>query len=223
MQGVARSSRSRCEKDAAHSNLFSLAGILARHPMTYVDPVPLAFAATAPAPAHAESDLVRRAQARDMAAFERLYCDHVGRVHALCLRMTADARRAEEFTQQAFLTAWQNLPHFRRESAFGSWLHRIAVNAMLAGFRSDARRANRVFTAEDPAVFEMPSAPPPAGARLDLEAAIAALPPQARAVFVLHEVEGWRHDEIAAELGVTTGTTKAQLHRARKLLREALR
>lgn len=191
--------------------------------MTYVEPSPIAFAVMASAPAHTESDLVRRAQARDTAAFERLYRAHVGRVHAICLRMTADARRAEELTQQAFLTAWQKLPHFRGESAFGSWLHRIAVNATLAAFRAEARRTNRVFGAEDPSIFETLSAPPPAGIRLDLEAAIAALPPQARAVFVLHEIEGWQHDEIASELGVTTGTTKAQLHRARKLLQEALR
>lgn len=191
--------------------------------MTHVAPAPLALAVTAPAPADPERDLVRRAQARDTAAFERLYREHVSRVHAICLRMTADTRRAEEFTQQAFVTAWQKLPHFRGESAFGSWLHRVAVNAMLAGFRAEARRHDRVFGAEDPTLFETPSFPPAAGVRLDLEAAIAALPPQARAVFVLHEVEGWQHDEIAAELGVTTGTTKAQLHRARKLLQEALR
>ncbi|HEY1107395.1 MAG TPA: RNA polymerase sigma factor [Opitutaceae bacterium] len=178
---------------------------------------------TTPAPVDTESDLVRRAQARDTTAFERLYRGHVGRVHAICLRMTADARRAEEFTQQTFLTAWQKLPCFRGESAFGSWLHRIAVNATLAAFRAEARRTGRVFATDDPAAFENPATPPPAGIRLDLEAAIAALPPQARAVFVLHEVEGWPHDEIARELGVTTGTTKAQLHRARKLLQEALR
>lgn len=191
--------------------------------MTDVEPALPALPMTTTTPVDTESELVRRAQARDTTAFERLYREHVGRVHAVCLRMTADARRAEEFTQQTFLTAWQKLPCFRGESAFGSWLHRIAVNATLAAFRAESRRLGRVFAAEDPASFASPPAPPPAGIRLDLESAIAALPPQARAVFVLHDVEGWQHEEIARQLGVTTGTTKAQLHRARKLLQEALR
>jgi RNA polymerase sigma-70 factor (ECF subfamily) len=167
--------------------------------------------------------LVRRAQARDTAAFESLYREHVGRVHAICLRMTADTRRAEELTQKAFLTVWEKLPHFRGESAFGSWLHRVAVNTVLTDFRAEHRRMQRVFGTENPADYETARAALPAGTRLDLEQAIAALPPAARAVFVLHDVEGWQHDEIAAQLGVATGTSKAQLHRARKLLQEALR
>ncbi len=170
-----------------------------------------------------ESALVRRAQARDPQAFEQLYRTHVRRIYAVCFRMAADVTRAEEFTQQAFVTAWQKLPLFRGESAFASWLHRIAVNTALADFRATQRRERRVFGTENPAAFETPPAAPPAGIRLDLEAAIAQLPPQARTVFVLHDVEGWRHEEIANELGVATGTTKAQLHRARQLLQEALR
>jgi RNA polymerase sigma-70 factor, ECF subfamily len=169
-----------------------------------------------------EADVIRRAQERDMQAFERLYCTHVGRVHAICLRMAANVTRAEELTQKAFVTAWEKLPHFRGESAFSSWLHRVAVNTVLADLRAEFRRTQRVFVTEDPALFETPTPPPPAGIRLDLEQAIAALPPQARMVFVLHDVEGWRHDEIAQQLGVATGTSKAQLHRARKLLQEAL-
>ncbi|MES2694206.1 MAG: sigma-70 family RNA polymerase sigma factor [Verrucomicrobiota bacterium] len=194
--------------------------------MTYVDRVtPFAFAVTAPEPAaaEAESAVIRRAQARDTRAFETLYRTHLGRIYAVCLRMTANPNQAEELTQQAFLTAWQKLPLFRGESAFSSWLHRVAVNTVLAAFRADSRRTSRVFGTEDPAAFETPPPAPPAGIRLDLEAAIAALPPQARTVFVLHDVEGWLHEEIAHELGVATGTSKAQLHRARKLLQEALR
>src|SRR4051812_13859404 len=158
--------------------------------MTYVDrnAVPLAFVVTDTAPADEESEVVRRAQARDMRAFERLYRTHVPRVHAICLRMTADATRAEELTQKAFVTVWQKLPLFRGESAFTSWLHRVAVNTVLAEMRADQRRTQRVFGTDDPAAFEVPRSAPPAGVRLDLEQAIAALPPQARAVFVLHDV-----------------------------------
>ena len=191
--------------------------------MTYVDRVaaPLSFVVTEAR--DEESDTVRRAQQRDPGAFERLYRSHVSRVHAICLRMTANVTRAEELTQKAFLIVWEKLPLFRGESAFTSWLHRVAVNTVLSDLRAENRRTQRVFGTEDPAVFETPSNDGvPAGTRLDLEQAIAALPPQARAVFVLHDVEGWQHNEIAEQLGVATGTSKAQLHRARRLLQEAL-
>lgn len=181
---------------------------------------PLDFAVTPPA--DEESRVVVRARERDVRAFEWLYRLHVGRVYAVCLRMTANVRRAEDLTQRTFVTAWQKLPWFRGDSAFSSWLHRIAINAVLADHRAEQRRTARVFGTEDPTVFESPAPSAPAGTALDLEQAVAALPPQARAVFVLHDVEGWRHEEIAAELGVAVGTTKAQLHRARKLLQEAL-
>jgi RNA polymerase sigma-70 factor (ECF subfamily) len=190
--------------------------------MTYVDRVAAPFAFVVTDDPDDEVSVVRQAQARDMQAFERLYRQHVGRVHAICLRMTANVTRAEEMTQKTFLTVWEKLPHFRGESAFSSWLHRIAVNAVLADFRAENRRRQRVFGTEDPAIFETVPRAPSVGIRLDLEQAIAGLPPQARAIFVLHDVEGWQHDEIARELGVATGTSKAQLHRARKLLQEAL-
>lgn len=190
--------------------------------MTYVDRIaaPLAFVVTDAS--DAESEVIRRAQARDTRAFERLYRAHVPRVYAVCIRMTANVTRAEELTQKTFLTVWEKLPLFRGESAFTSWLHRVAVNTVLADLRAEHRRTQRVFATEDPGDFETPAPTPPAGIRLDLEQAIAGLPPQARTVFVLHDVEGWQHAEIARELGVATGTTKAQLHRARKLLQEAL-
>jgi len=171
----------------------------------------------------AEPDLVRRAQQRDPQAFALLYRAHLGRVYALCLRMTADAALAEELTQQSFIGAWQKLPHFRGESAFGSWLHRLAVNNVLMAFRARSRLSARVVFTDDPAALETPPLAAPPDARLDLEQAIAALPPQARTIFVLHDVEGWQHHEIAAQLGLATGTTKAQLHRARNILKEALR
>jgi RNA polymerase sigma-70 factor (ECF subfamily) len=190
--------------------------------MTYVDRVAAPFAFVVTEAPDEEADVIRRAQERDMRAFEWLYRAHVPRVYAVCIRMTANITRAEELTQKTFLTVWQKLPLFRGESAFTSWLHRVAVNTVLADLRAEQRRTQRVFTTEDPAVFETPPSPPPAGTRMDLEQAIAGLPPQARAVFVLHDVEGWQHAEIAEQLGVAIGTTKAQLHRARKLLQEAL-
>jgi len=191
--------------------------------MTYVDGLAASLALAVTETRDEEIDVVRRAQARDMQAFEELYRANVGRVHAICLRMTANASRAEDLTQKAFVTVWQKLPLFRGESAFTSWLHRVAVNTVLAELRSEFRRTQRVFATENPAAFETAQHTVPPGGRLDLEEAIAMLPPQARAVFVLHDVEGWRHDEIAGQLGVATGTSKAQLHRARQLLQEALR
>jgi len=170
-----------------------------------------------------ESDLIACARRGDMGAFEHLYRRHVPHVYAVCLRLTADVRRAEELTQTAFIQLWQKLPLFRGESAFATWLHRLAVNTVLMEFRAARRREARVTGAEDPAVLETAPLARPAGLRLDLEQAIAALPPRARAVFVLHDIEGYTHGEIATLLDLETGTTKAHLHRARHLLQEALR
>jgi len=172
-----------------------------------------------------EAELVRRAQAGDRIAFEQLYRDNVGRVYALCFRMAGTAELAEELAQDVFVRAWQKLGSFRGESAFSSWLHPLTVNVALSERRSRRRRVARVMTTDDLTAFERPgpSAPfdsPAAG--FDLERALATLPPGARAVFVLHDVEGYKHQEIAELTGVATGTSKAQLHRARKLLREAL-
>lgn len=192
------------------------------HEMTDVERVAAPFPLAVTEPRDDERDLIRRAQARDTHAFERLYRAHVRRVYAVCLRMTANVTRAEESTQKAFVTVWEKLPLFRGDSAFSSWLHRVAVNTVLGEIRAEQRRIRRVFPTENPADFETAPPPRPAGATLDLEQAIAALPPQARAVFVLHDVEGWQHHEIAEQLGIATGTSKAQLHRARKLLQEAL-
>jgi RNA polymerase sigma-70 factor (ECF subfamily) len=169
------------------------------------------------------TDLIHRAQQGDQSAFEALYHGHVGRVYALCLRLTADVVQAEERTQDAFVRAWERLATFRGESAFSSWLHRLAVNEVFRVQRATRRRAQRVFTSEDPGALERaddwPDAP---GVAMDLERAVAALPPGAREVFVLHDVEGYRHEEIAGLTGVAVGTSKAQLFRARRLLREAL-
>lgn len=172
-----------------------------------------------------ESDAARAA-AGDRRAFERLYQANVDRVFSLCLRMVADRSRAEELTQDVFVRAWEKLHLFRGDSAFSTWLHRLAVNLVLNARKSDGRHRSR-FEEEDAetgldgyaGVVGMPLAP---GDLLDLEQAVAKLPPGARRVFVLHDVEGYKHEEIAEQLGVTTGATKAQLHRARLLLRQAL-
>jgi len=168
------------------------------------------------------TDLVARACDGDEDAFGDLYRAHAGRIFALCLRLEADAARAEELTQDVFVHAWERLRTFRGESAFGTWLHRLAVNVVLTSRRSTWRRTRRVITAEDPAIFEQAADSPGPGLRLDLDQAIAALPAGARAIFVLHDVEGYQHGEIAALMGVAEGTSKTQLFRARRLLRKAL-
>jgi RNA polymerase sigma-70 factor (ECF subfamily) len=168
------------------------------------------------------SDLVRRAQDGDEEAFGALYRSHVGRVHALCLRLAGDAQAATELTQDVFVRAWEALPSFRGESALGSWLHRLAMNVFLGSRRARGRREKRVFGTAEPQLLERPTDLSPAGTGLDLERAIAGLPEGARMVFVLHDVEGYQHGEIARMAGIAEGTSKAQLFRARRLLREAL-
>jgi RNA polymerase sigma-70 factor (ECF subfamily) len=178
--------------------------------------------AKAARPVRPVSDLmVRRAQQGDAAAFEELYRTHAGRIHALCLRLEGDQARAEELTQDVFVRAWERIATFRGESAFGTWLHRLAVNVVLADRRSLWRRGRRLVFTDDPAAFERPGETV-TGTASDLEGAIAALPRGARTVFVLHDVEGYTHQEIARLSGIAEGTSKAQLFRARRLLREAL-
>jgi RNA polymerase sigma-70 factor (ECF subfamily) len=160
---------------------------------------------------------VRRGDAR---AFERLYRLHAGWVHALCLRLVADAGEAERLTQDVFVRLWEKRDAYRGDGSFGGWLRRLAVNIVIDDRRALAARA-RWIVDDEPGETDAQVGPPPIEA-LDLERAIAALPPGARFVFVLHEVEGYRHDEIAKLAGIATGTAKAQLHRARRLLRVAL-
>lgn len=169
-----------------------------------------------------QADLVRRSIAGEVEAFEELYRANVGRVYALCLRMTGDPATAEELVQESFVRAWQKLASFRGASAFSTWLHRVTVNVVLGHRRSGARRTARLAPSGEIPV-DHPAGPPPVPATtVDLERAIADLPDQARKVFVLHDVEGYRHREIADLAGIAVGTSKAQLHRARKLLRKAL-
>ncbi len=170
----------------------------------------------------AELGLVHRVQKGDRWAFEQLYRQHVGRVYALCLRICADSTHAEELTQDVFVRVWETIRSFRGESALSSWIHQVAVNVVLVDFRSQRRREARVRVVDDLSVYDQEESSGLPGARLDLESAIAGLPPQARAIFVLHDVEGYRHEEISELMGLAVGTSKAQLHRARMLLKEVL-
>lgn len=176
------------------------------------------------------SDDVALAASGDRRAFERLYRTHVNHVFSICVRMCGNRTRAEELTQDVFVRVWEKLTLFRGESAFSTWLHRLAVNVVLNERKVEGRERSRAApTLEEEGgsgdrYDAAGASPPPAHAeRFDLEAAIASLPPGARKVFVLHDVEGFKHEEIAEMLGITSGGSKAQLHRARLLLREALR
>lgn len=173
-------------------------------------------------PPGSPSDLVRRAQSGDVAAFECLYHEHVGRVYALCVRMVADTDRAELLTQDTFVLAWQRLKGFRGDSTLATWLHRIAVNVVLNAQRTDRRRTERIQPTDDVEQYSPVAPGLPADARLDLEGGIAALPERARTVLVLHDVEGYRHDEIGRMMGIAPGTSKAHLHHARQLLKRML-
>jgi RNA polymerase sigma-70 factor (ECF subfamily) len=170
-----------------------------------------------------EWELVRRAQRGDKAAFEEIYRKNIGRVYAVCVRICADGGRAEELTQDVFVLAWQKLRTFRGESAFFSWLHRLTVNAVLMEQRSRKRRADKEVVTDELENLEQPNSALEPGRKLLLEKVISQLPPQARTIFVLHDVEGYRHNEIAGMLKLAVGTCKAQLFRARKLLKEVLR
>jgi RNA polymerase sigma-70 factor (ECF subfamily) len=166
---------------------------------------------------------IRRAQSGDVAAFELLYREHSPRVYALCLRLKAGEKSdATELLQDVFIKAWRRLDTFRGDCAFVSWLHRLAVNTMLENARGDRRRTARVLPMEDTSRLAGAARSSDVEWRMDMETAIASLPKGARMAFVLHDVEGYQHQEIAEQLSVTVGTVKAQLHRARRLLRERL-
>lgn len=170
--------------------------------------------------------MVLAAQRGDDLAFAALYDRHAGRVFALCLRLSADPTAAAELVQDVFVRLWERLASYRGESAFSTWLHRLAVNTVLDGARQGRRRRMRVAIAADFAdvtLLERSVAPTPdPGGSLDLNAAVERLPAGARAVFVLYDVEGFSHAEIAGMLGIAEGTSKAHLFRARRLLREML-
>ena len=163
---------------------------------------------------------VRHAQNGDTAAFERIYRRHAARIHTLCGRMLSP-EEADDLTQEVFIRAWQKLTLFRGDSAFGTWLYRLAVNLVLARRQAFATRRSR-FDGGDPDAIPLSARGARPDLRVDVDAAIRTLPRGARDVFVLHDVEGYTHEEIAGLLNVTAGTSKSQLHRARMSLRHYL-
>src|SRR3954464_6472283 len=168
-----------------------------------------------------EAALIQRARRGDSHAFERLYREYSGRVYGLCLRMTRDPAAAEDCTQEAFINAWRALDRFETRSAFGTWMHRIAVNVVLARRRraswgNEVTLEADVLEAASDCSFDTPVE------ESEIEEAIARLPDGARDVLVLSGIYGYSHIETAQMLGIAEGTCKAQLHRARKLLAERL-
>jgi RNA polymerase sigma factor (sigma-70 family) len=162
---------------------------------------------------------VALAAAGDTRAFERIYERHVARMHGLARRM-AGPDSADELTQDIFVRAWQKLGTFRGDASFGTWLHRLAVNVIIERFRSLGTQRNRFLADSDDTLQRMPSPPRRSGdIRMDFDMALGRLPHAAREVFVLHDVEGYKHHEIGDLLGISAGTSKSQLHRARMLLR----
>src|SRR5438876_2769859 len=172
------------------------------------------------APPRTVNDDVALAAAGDASAFERIYRTHVARIHSLTRRMLG-SHEADEVTQDIFVRTWQKLGQFRGDSAFSTWLHRLAVNVVIERRRSFAIQRERMT--DDPAALDFVTvAPARADLTVDFEHAIEQLPPGARAIFVLHDIEGYKHREIAALLDITSGTSKRQLHRARMLMRKHL-
>jgi RNA polymerase sigma-70 factor (ECF subfamily) len=171
-------------------------------------------------------DLVRASAAGDAAAFERLYRQYNRRVYSICLRMLGNSTEAEDLTQDVFVQLYRKIGSFRGESAFTTWLHRMTVNQVLMHFRKrGVRHESTTDDGELPVMVEVGTDRPsnmPIIDSIALERAISALPPGYRTVFVLHDVEGYEHEEVARMLGCTVGTSKSQLHKARMRIRALL-
>jgi len=169
-----------------------------------------------------EADWIARAKRADSGAFEKLYRLHVDKVYGLCLRMTGNVAEAEDCAQEAFIQAWNKLDKFRGDSAFATWLHRIAVNSVLGRMRKSKREQDRIQIATEVSASAA-SAAADTGEMRDLSDAVDRLPQGARHVFVLYAVYGYSHNEASKMLGIAPGTSKAQLHRARRLLAQQLK
>lgn len=167
---------------------------------------------------------VDKARSGDRLAFEKLYRSHCDRIYALCWRMCGgDKALAEDMVQEAFVRAWNKLDLFKGESKFGTWLHRLTVNVVLSDRRIRVKRLQREQEmSENIERTLVGDGDVSAGLRKDLEAAIAGLPERARTVLILYDIEGYQHNEIAELCDMAVGSSKAQLHRARKLVRDAL-
>lgn len=177
--------------------------------------------------AEADVELARRAAAGDNAAFEELYRRHYRRVYSLCLRMMGNPTEAEDLTQEVFTHLYRKIGSFRGESQFTTWLHRMAVNQVLMHFRKSSTR-KELTTDEGETPIQIVRGTENANRmpivdRIAIEKAVQQLAPGYRTVFVLHDVEGHEHEEIARMLGISEGTSKSQLHKARLRLRELIR
>jgi RNA polymerase sigma-70 factor (ECF subfamily) len=174
----------------------------------------------------ADLELAARCRQGDPDAFEELYRAHSGRLYSLIFRMAGSVQEAEDLLQEVFLTAHRKLGSFRGDSALGTWLYRLAVNQCLDFLRGRQAKMARTTGSLDEEGADEPIAAAPlvptAVSRIDLERAIAQLPAGCRAAFVLHDVEGFEHHEVAAMLGVSAGTSKSQVHKARMKLRKLL-
>ena len=168
-----------------------------------------------------EVELIDLARNGDNNAFKELFCLNVSRVYAICLRFSTCCDLADELTQKVFIKAWEKLHTFKKESKFSTWLHRIAVNEFLMHKRSD-KNFLKIFTREEYLTENIHRQDINIETSIDLEKAIASLPKQARMILILHDIERYKHNEISSMLNIETGTSKATLHRARKLLREEL-
>lgn len=194
-------------------------------PLAHV--VPAARAQSGPADRERERALVERCRAGDLGAFEELYRQHAGKLFSLTVRMIGNPADAEDLLQEIFLSAHRKLESFRGESALGTWLYRLAMNQCLDYLRSRTARTIQVTDSldEEPGWYS----PGQAGlaeqtvSRIDLERALARLPEGCRAAFLLHDVEGLEHREVADVLGIAEGTSKSQVHKARLRLRSLLR
>lgn len=171
-----------------------------------------------------ENELVKKAQQGDSTGFRQLFESNVNRIYAFCLRMSTNPQLAEEITQDVFVKAWENLHKFRGESKFTTWLHSIAVNEFLTQKRIEKRFMQRFVQTDDVLKYDRQGERPEYhfNTNIDLENAISELPEQAKAVLILHDIEGYQHKEIAKMINIQVGTSKAHLHRARKILREEL-
>jgi RNA polymerase sigma-70 factor, ECF subfamily len=170
----------------------------------------------------AMAQVIERARSGDVDAFEMVYRAHATAIHALCLRMSGDRAVARDLVQDVFVRAWERLPSFRGQSSLATWLHRLAVNVELEKWRSAKRDALRMIDDPDGVAFDAPMVQTDLDSAMEIEGAMARLPAGARAVFVLHEIEGYSHEEIAVMTGIAPGTARTQLFRARRALAKML-
>lgn len=169
-----------------------------------------------------EKALLALIRQKDQAAFRQLYETYAGRIHALCLRLTGNVAMAEEATQEVFIQVWRKIDTFSGNSTLYTWLHSVASNTTISYLRKQKSWLQRVVTRDDDDKQDVEEIWEPEPDLPRLDTLIMRLPERARLVFVLHAIEGYRHEDIAKQLNTSTGTSKAQFHRARNLIREWL-